>query len=1309
MKRSLSFILALIFALGALTLPARSGDAQSAVDLSAARSFTAPFALLAGDANDDGKLNSRDVLLLMKSIVGIRPRKFVRSAADTNGDGAVNAQDVTALMKAVVAKKDLGAVTKERIVCASRDAYVLFEDREYGSANTGIAPGWRLDARGASARTALGGDFGLLADVSSEAGSALIREFNTIAAGRLELTTGASVRGDGFSIEFRNDAGECVYRLFTEGGWRVALPGGESAALADSVDPDLLYRVGVVVDLDGGKARTSIDGGEYVESALLVSTDAANVCEFRFATDEAHTPTALPGAIRVVANYAANDDFSFESAAEFARDWTGDAYLKSSALTLGRGEANRVFEAVGGKVIAETQFILPGGEEFSFGIGSGENAAVTFSAKDGAFFANGEKVYDGFVGNLRYRLRIEADAASSKATIKLNGRTVGETAFSAPCASIDRVFIENASDGEIFIDSVSVCEKHDHDDYVPEPVAQDGGDDSLVGVFTRDLSVGDWAQASALPDFEPLLGYYDDDAPEAADWEIKYLVEHGVDFEAFPLITKRENSTIKPDLNDRLFGAYMNAEYSDMMKYCIVWDSGESSLPGSEEDFIDYYLPFFVENFFKDERYLVVDNMPLVMISNTEWFMNSVGGNTAAANAIIDLEDAAIALGFDGVLIVSLSEWRDEYSVIDIDAYAVQTRSEGAADAESEKALIRKNAPSKLSAIPTASVGENGAANGVRSDLIASKDWLELNEWLRDDFIPKNAKKDWQKGLVLISNWNDFAAGSYIMPCDRLCGFDYLDALRETYTGEKADASLNVVPSAAQKGRICRSYPQSAHALRSLGKLDAAKLEAGTVYVNDLSENMLLPYEIASNGELLIPFDARIGLDHMLRASYDWDAKRGVLTLGFVGHSAVFTVGSETYSIDGAEKPLGFRLYALDGVPMIPIARLCEDVGYSCSAYGGEAHIAAPADAYYSPSSETPAVFAVGKEYQIMFYQAREAYAWIEVDGAEYNDAVGGNMRSAPGIRRISVPQEALDAAKAYSLCVQELVGGRVPYNTKTGAVTKSEFSFAPVPTDRPARAYMIGDAHGDVARPIMSAKTFGGFDFLILNGDITDDCSQIALFGNVYELAAALTGGEKPVVYARGNHENRGAAAELLPDYMPTRDGYTYYTFRLGSIWGIVLDFGEDKLDTDEEFGGGARHAEFRRRETEYLRKVVASAESEYAEEGVEHRIVVVHVPFMYDLGEKYNVDTELFTEWRDMIADIGAELILSCHMHYYRCTWPGNSDFLIDPSCPVSVGSWRSDKYLGGAGYIFDDGAIYVKYVTVDGETVREETITK
>ena len=106
----------------------------------------------------------------------------------------------------------------------------------------------------------------------------------------------------------------------------------------------------------------------------------------------------------------------------------------------------------------------------------------------------------------------------------------------------------------------------------------------------------------------------------------------------------------------------------------------------------------------------------------------------------------------------------------------------------------------------------------------------------------------------------------------------------------------------------------------------------------------------------------------------------------------------------------------------------------------------------------------------------------------------------------------------------------------------------------------------------------------LILNGDIPAESATPESIRGIYDITSALTGGRLPVVFARGNHDYRGRVATDLPQYIGTRDGQTYFTFRIGCLWGICLDCGEDKNDSDVEYGGLVDCHDMRLHETDYI-----------------------------------------------------------------------------------------------------------------------------
>ncbi|MBQ8510810.1 MAG: metallophosphoesterase [Clostridia bacterium] len=346
-----------------------------------------------------------------------------------------------------------------------------------------------------------------------------------------------------------------------------------------------------------------------------------------------------------------------------------------------------------------------------------------------------------------------------------------------------------------------------------------------------------------------------------------------------------------------------------------------------------------------------------------------------------------------------------------------------------------------------------------------------------------------------------------------------------------------------------------------------------------------------------------------------------------------------------------------------------------------------------------PAVFAVGGDYQIMAATTRPSLFWVKVGDECYYDDSNGILRSAVGMHRVSLPREALNEAKAYTVCVRAIIE-RKPYFTETEDVTEYAYTFRPVP-EGGARCYQIADAHNMIKEPVQAAEEFvkahGAIDFLILNGDVPDHSGRLENFDNIYEIVGQITHGEIPTVFSRGNHDTRGIYAENIADYTPCENGNSFFTFRLGDVWGIVLDCGEDKSDDHAEYGHTVCCHAFRLRETRFLEKVIANAKEEYAAPGVKHRIVVVHNPFTWVHHEPFDIEPELYTKWLELLkTHVKPELMLCGHLHTMKIGQPGDETDWLGHPCTVAVGSLpkkgENPSYAGmGAEFAADADVVY------------------
>ena len=356
----------------------------------------------------------------------------------------------------------------------------------------------------------------------------------------------------------------------------------------------------------------------------------------------------------------------------------------------------------------------------------------------------------------------------------------------------------------------------------------------------------------------------------------------------------------------------------------------------------------------------------------------------------------------------------------------------------------------------------------------------------------------------------------------------------------------------------------------------------------------------------------------------------------------------------------------------------------------------------------TPAVFAVGKEYQILAKTTRNAFFSVKVGDRTYFDAASGVVRSMTTLHRVRIPMEHLNEAGGYTVCIRPLVE-RKPYFTETKPTEERFFPFRPVPETN-IRAYHIADAHNRIEQPLKAAKAFGPIDLLILNGDLIDYCNSVRNFNNIYTLCASLTGGQIPVIFSRGNHDMRGPIAERFLDHIPHQHGNTYHSFRLGSIWGVILDCGEDKPDEHSAYGGTVACHDFRLQQTDFLKELIANAQTEYAADGVKTRLVISHGPFTEKNIPPFDIEEPVYRQWCALLREhIKPHLMLCGHTHAAEIRYPGHVRDTYGQPCPVVIASgFDNESYWTGCGFVFGDGGALATYTDSEGNVQTSQYIS-
>ena len=318
------------------------------------------------------------------------------------------------------------------------------------------------------------------------------------------------------------------------------------------------------------------------------------------------------------------------------------------------------------------------------------------------------------------------------------------------------------------------------------------------------------------PDRFPIVGCYDESSPEFADWEIKWAVEHGIGCFIYCWYRYKHNEGKPITVNDLRCGhglheALFNAKYQNKMKFAIMFENSPRWGNTDSKDLIENLMPFWMEQYFKRENYLVIDNKPVLFVYYQPE-MTKVWPNPADQKAAFDAcREYAKKEGFDGMI------------------FAVEFRAGIYSEEENADCIARgydfrfgycgyrppmgENLPAQEAVIEGAleKAQKTLAVDEMHNILTAgcfwdptprtTQHWLDLGMTYRNyggfyyaqpdsfrkilhgmkqkiDALPDGA---WAKKIFMIDNWNEWDEGHYVAPSHEF-GFRYLQAIREELT-----------------------------------------------------------------------------------------------------------------------------------------------------------------------------------------------------------------------------------------------------------------------------------------------------------------------------------------------------------------------------------------------------------------------------------------------------------------------------------------------------------------------------------------------
>ena len=394
------------------------------------------------------------------------------------------------------------------------------------------------------------------------------------------------VEGDGFYFAFGNDSGTLLKMKFRNGAFCI----GSQAAFPVSYGR---HTIKFRLDIENGTVGICSDK-KYV-GEFAVNGTASGISTFKLGFDEEDLGAAkLFYGVKMYKNYYVYDYNTDPDEGELSDDYVVTANGKAGArnrrfgvretdlsycLEAAKGSdvtVVRPFAQAAGQLVMDIKYLLRDENgELSVSLSSGGQSAVTLRDAGRAIFTK-DGVLKTHSFDVWQTLRTELDFKHKTALVRLNGKTVTVLPFeNGDISCVDQLEFffrstgEAASEaylGELFVFPKPVCA-----DYVPEPVIPKKQGSYVVGMNVCSLwrtgSLYGWDCITPYEDNKPLLGYYDEGLPETADWEIKFLAEHGVDFELYCWYSSQNEYPMRSTpYASAIYNGHFLAKYSDKVK-----------------------------------------------------------------------------------------------------------------------------------------------------------------------------------------------------------------------------------------------------------------------------------------------------------------------------------------------------------------------------------------------------------------------------------------------------------------------------------------------------------------------------------------------------------------------------------------------------------------------------------------------------------------------------------------------------------------------------------------------------------------------
>jgi len=708
-----------------------------------------------------------------------------------------------------------------------------------------LASGWDIDKKGGNIVCSYNQWFKVV-DTSSTYPVTMTKKIDSSSSGKIVLETRFKPTSsiDGITFSLNNGATKAVKIATYNGNICYVNSSGLNIVLKSYI-ANQEYGLKVIADITNKYMDIYVNGVRYAQgipfTSAVSSIDSVFISSGDISTGEFYVST-----IKIYKGYAVWERFissipNFFPTSEWQITGTGgtaniqkmlcatepDTYslVLNDTSTTQNITASKQFDNITDNVVFEYKFYMPVLTNTKVAtISNNDTSAFEIYTKSGYIcYSDGANNLTNIVEvrqNLWYHIKIVVKLSQNTVDIYVNGKLkLTNIALKNNVTSLNKISFSSSVDGTgiIWLDDILVYNKlAEPTDYVPQPQPVSSSS-TVIGIqncsMWREGSHLGWDRINGYPERKPYLGFYDEGSPEVADWEIKWLVEHGVNYQMYCWFRPAlgTNNPIKdPYLDYGLHDGFFNAKYSNYMKFAIMWENAASRAQDSA-DFRNNIVPYWVEYYLKDPRYLVINNKPVISFYSLEKLKRDFLTYDGIKAEMDYLRSVCKSLGYDDAILMTTNSGSNTTDIANIKASGldcIYSYSWGTlcGNIDLQKLKMTEQKSLGIDLIPTISMGRQDEAwGGVSGKYASPNDYQMLTEWVKNTFVPTLPTGSVGANMIMLDNWNEFGEGHFMVPTE-VFGFNYLDVIRNVYTG--VVSHTDAIPTENQKSRVNVLYPQ---------------------------------------------------------------------------------------------------------------------------------------------------------------------------------------------------------------------------------------------------------------------------------------------------------------------------------------------------------------------------------------------------------------------------------------------------------------------------------------------------------------------